>query len=237
MEVSTAPLEIAETFNTLIPSRFPPVKLFSRLSDELHEELSDLESITNPRIRERERLLNGVRAVDVSSPLVQNWNHAPFAYDNPEGSRFFGSERPALELSDDLQTALAISVRKRERFLLRTCEASTDLDMRVLSRPVRGRFLDVRCWDPTLAQDERRERARSVLAGREDVDGLLFRPPERLTATCVAILNGATLDRAVQGEHFRFVWDGKRVRALYAFGNGVEISPEDLPSPESILAA
>jgi hypothetical protein len=109
--------------------------------------------------------------------------------------------------------------------------------MRVLSRVVRGRFVDVRSWDPTLDEAERRKRAAALMARHIGVHGVLYRPPERLTAFCTAILDGGILERAVQEDHFRFVWDGRRVRALYAFRTGQEIRPEDLTSPEAVLAA
>jgi hypothetical protein len=222
-------------FFILIPSRFPPIALFKRIANDRDAEVSDIESQTNPRLRERERLLSGARVVDVDSPLIQNWNHAPFTYGNPEGSRFFGPERPALDLADDLQTALVISVRKRETFLRRTKEEPMGLDMRVLSRQVRGRFVNGLGWEPNLDLMERRKRGAQVV--KADVDGLLFRPPERPTATCVAILNGSALDRAVQGDHFRFVWDGTKITTIYSFSSGRSYSPDQLREPHATLAA
>ena len=223
-------------FYTLIPSRFPPVALFERIANEAEQEaIAHIESLTNPRIRERRRALQ-TDDVDVDSPRFQNWNHAPFAYRNPEGSRFFGPEAAVLELSDDLQTALAVSVRKRETFLFRTLEARKNLDMRVLSRRVGGRFADLRRFEPQLSLEDRLALGRRVLA--LESDGLLYTPPERPSATCVAILNPSGLGPAVQGDHFRFVWDGERIRSLYSFsGPGLVIDPQGLASTDQVLAA
>jgi hypothetical protein len=228
-------LSVNRKYYTLIPSRFPPIDLFDRLMGLQRDAVVEIEALTNPRLRERERLLNGVNATDASSPHLQNWNHAPFAYPNPEGSWFFDETRPALELADTLQTALAVSVRKRELFLARTGEDPVDLDMRVLSHCVKGKFLDASSWDPNLSKEERWSRGRDILD--REVDGVIFRCPHRPSAQCIAILNGQALGRAVQEEHFRFVWDGQRIKTLYAFRDGLVILPERLAMPEAVLAA
>jgi len=119
-------VDVHQTFFTLIPSRFPTIDVFARVANDRSRELAELESLTNPRLRERDRLLHGAQVVDGNGPLLQNWNHAPFTYHNPEGSRFYDPGQPVLELASDMQTALAISIRKRETFLSRTGEAATD---------------------------------------------------------------------------------------------------------------
>lgn len=231
-------VDIDDTCYTLIPSRFPPIDLFERIAnDDEGAAVARIETITNPRLRDRQRALQ-TEAVDVTAPRYQNWNHAPFTYRNPEGSRYFGPESAVLELADDLQTALAISVRKRETFLSRTDEARTNLDMRVLSRKVTGRFADLRHLDPNLDRDARIAVGRRIADITTPIDGLLYNPPERPSAKCFAILNAGALARAVQGDHFRFVWDGKCIRSLYSFsGPGLIIDPQGLASAEWVLAA
>lgn len=115
--------DIEQPFFTLIPSRFPTIDVFARVANDRSHALAEIESLTNPRLRERDRLMNGAQVVDGNGPLLQNWNHAPFTYPNPDGTRFFDADRPALELAADMQTALAISIRKREMFLSKTGEA------------------------------------------------------------------------------------------------------------------
>jgi hypothetical protein len=229
-------LEIEQSFYILIPSRFPPVALFERIAnDDGQAAIAAIESLTNPRLRERERVLK-VEDVETNNPQLQNWNHAPFAYRNPEGTRFFGPEQPSLDLADNVQTALAISVGKRQAFLTRTAEARVSLDMRAIARPVSGRFADFRHVHLEASLEERRSVGEQAL--RLEADGLLYSPPERPSATCVAVLKPTALGRAIQGEHFRFVWDGKRIHSLYAFsGPGLTIDTDRLRSAESVLAA
>lgn len=227
--------EIEQIFFTLIPSRFPTIDVFARVANDQSGELAEIESLTNPRLRERSRILSGAQVVDGNAPLLQNWNHAPFTYLNPDGTRFFDADCPALELAADMQTALAISIKKRELFLSKTGEEPIGLEMRELSRHVKGRFVNGLDWDPDLDLAERRRRGRIVAdAG---FDGLLFRPVERPYGLCVSVLKGDVLERAVQRDHFKFVWDGSRVSTVYSFGSSVQYSPEDLCGIDQVLAA
>lgn len=230
-------VEVDQEFYLLIPSRFPPIELYERVANDAEQDnaFKEIEALTNPRLREKARILGVSSPGDAEPPQLQNWNHAPFTYPNPDGTRFFGPATPALELFDELQTALAVSVRKREAFMTSTGEVAMGLDMRVLVRRVTGLFADCRPLGVELEREVRWKAGRALLEKR--VDGLLFRPEERPSATGVAILNGQALGRAIQGDHFRFAWDGERVKSLYAFRDGVVISPESLRSAEAAFSA
>lgn len=218
----------------LIPSRFPPVSVYDGLvANDRVETLVQVENLTNPRLLSVNKLL-GSHPHD-PPPKLQNWNLAPFKYINPEGSRFFSPTRPALELADHPQTALAISVARRETFMSRTGEPPIGLDMRMLRTPVDGLFLDFRHVPLDLDRRERWKLGEEVPA---DVDGVLFHPPERPSATCVAVLRGDALGRTIQTVHYRFVWNGARISMLYAFDDeGTKIFPEALGEADDALAA
>lgn len=237
--------EIDDVFYLLIPSRFPPVPLYRRIAGGRDDEVAAVAELHNPRVKEKQRLL-GQRevTVDDTSPRFQNWNHAPFAYSNPEGSWFFDRFVRCLEMSQDKQTALAASVAKRELFLSRTSEAPIGLDMRMLSRKVSGSFLDLRAVSVELSQSDRRKLGKLLWARAktEGLSGVLFRSIERPSGTRICVLDGDVLDRAIQGEHFRYSWDGEKVSSLYAFDNsgGDEdnlIDPRALGQDQDILAA
>src|SRR3546814_9823702 len=91
-------VEVDDRFHNLIPSRFPPVRPYERIADGRDDHFAAIECLTNPRLREKERLAGKPTPVDPESVRFQNWNHAPFAYPNPEGSRFYGPEQNVLEL-------------------------------------------------------------------------------------------------------------------------------------------
>lgn len=223
-----------DDFYRLIPSRFPPVSVYEGLvANDRLPSLAEVENKTNPRLQSTNRIL--ATYPDAAGPRLQNWNLAPFKYLNPEGSRFFEPSRPALEMADDRQTALAMAVARRQTFLARTKEPPIGLDMRMLKTPVRGRFLDFRGHPLDLA---RKDRWRLGAAVPQEIDGIVFHPPERPSAVCVAVLRGDALGHTIQTVHYRFVWNGARISKLYAFDDvGRQLLPEELSSAGDALAA
>ena len=229
----------------LIPSRFPPVALYTRISSGRHEEVAEIAELYNPRLREKHRAIGATSDAQYArSPRLQNWNHAPFTYSNPEGSWFFDQFTKCLELSADKQTALAVSVAKRELFLSRTDEPPIGVDMRMVSRPVEGDFLDARGIQSNMSFENRRAFGRSILERRskDSFDGVLFNGPERPTGSKLAILKGDVLGQAVQCEHFRYNWDGTKITNLYCFDSkgsdeDNSIDPDDLRGERLVLAA
>ena len=228
-------VDVDDQFHNLIPSRFPPVALYGRIAAGRDDQFAAIEELTNPRLREKERLTRGLAPTDQDQPRFKNWNHAPFAYPNPEGGSFFGPERNVLELAGDLQTALAISVTKREQFLRRTAEAQTALEMRQIVRPVLGTFLDARGWDGGGDRDSCLAMGREV--AESSYDGILFSPPERPSATGIVVLKPECLGKPIQAEHFKYVWNGECISVLYAFRTGNDYRPSDLGLVETILVA
>ena len=232
-------------FFNLIPSRFPPVDLFERIASGRDTEVAEIENATNPRIRAEGRLTaESPYAVDERPPKLQNWNLAPFSYPNPEGSVLFDRTVQCLELSGDVQTALAVSVAKRERFLRRTSESPIGLDMRMLKRAVKGRFMDARVAMTSLDESRLRELGESIFrAAREaQCDGVMFHTRERPSGIRIVVLNANVLERAIQCEHYRFQWNGNRVSKIYTFDNTAPtldnwIDPEDLKGERDLFAA
>jgi hypothetical protein len=221
------PFHSHQDWYRLIPSRFPPVDVYARLAPALREAALEIEPLTNPRLKAKERLAGGPAAVDSSSPRLQNWNHAPFAYRNPEGSYLLNAVHGAMEMAGTIAAALAIAILRRETFLSRTAERPMHLDMRLLATPVRGEFADLRT---NLALDEA-EAARWVI-GQELFDrgslGAVFRRPERPQDIFIAVFDTAPLERSVQSTHYRFVWDGTVIKSVYDFTDAKEITRGEL---------
>lgn len=224
-----------ETFR-LIPSRFPPVSVYEGLAaNDRIDALVEVENLTNPRLQSQARIAKAAGEDPSTSARLQNWNLAPFAYGNPEGSTFFDQERPCMEVATDRQTALAISVARRQRFLKRTSEAPIGLDMRMFKTPVEGRFIDLRGLEANEVQSRARELGKLV---GDNVDGVIFRPFERQTATAISVLNGGALKPTLQTVHYRYQWNGERISLLYAFDSeGTRIEPASLSGEDDCLAA
>lgn len=218
----------------LIPSRFPSVEVYAGLvANDRFAPLYALEAETNPRLQSRERVIATYGGEN--SPQLQNWNHAPFRYINPEGSRFFGPTRPALELAVDPQTALTRAVWKRELFLSRTKEAPIGIDMRMLKTPIDGHFADLTDLPKDLDEAGRRAAGARV---SPDLAGAAFLAPERDGALCLAVTDNSVLGATIQTVHYRFEWNGVRVAKLYAFTeSGEEWDPTELCGRAQVIAA
>ncbi len=221
----------------LIPSRFPPVSVYEGLiANDRQEEIVAAENLTNPRLRSFGRLQQATKGDAGADPRLQNWNLAPFAYGNPDGSTFFGEQRPCLELAFDRQTALAVSVAKRATFMEATEQAPIGLDMRMLCTPVSGMFWDLRDVQDSPAARGMQQRREIGARMPEGAQGILFRPIERPVGTCAAIVTGDVLQRTQQTVHFRYVWDGRRISELYSFDKkGTRIQADTLASEENVL--
>lgn len=225
-------VDIEAELYRLIPSRFPPVQVFEGLvANDRLEEVALAESRTNPRLLSEDRLK---ASHDASPHLLQNFNHAPFKYVNPEGSMFFPPFPPVLEMADSRQTALAIAVARRERFLARTSEPPTGLDMRLLKTPIKGRFGNLSAVPIETLREERLRMTSSLPA---NLDGILFRPAERPSHRCFAVVNSRVLGYTLQTSHYRFWWDGSRIAAVYAFDEARRLDPSLFRKSDETLAA
>jgi hypothetical protein len=213
----------------LIPSRFPPVDVYERLeSATLRTAALQSEQQTNPRLVSKGRIAATEQSNRPSSGRLQNWNHAPFAYKNPEGTYLLGPAYGVMEVVHDTKSALAFYLRRREAFLGRTDEPPTGLDMRLLQTRIRGDFADLRGIAPDLSQAERRKIGQELY--ETEVSGAVFLRPDNPGATFIVVFDGGVLQPSIQGAHYRFAWDGTAIRSIYDFSSGKEIVRAELIS-------
>lgn len=215
----------------LIPSRFPTIEVYERLGDaELQAAAKTLEARTNPRLAAINQLQFLPKQGDKAASQYQNWNHAPFAYKDPRGSFFLGPTHGCLELASDVDTALALALLRREEFLGSTNEPAMGLDMRVFSRRITGLFHDLTKLDPNMPSADRRKIGHQL--HESGSPGVLFCRPGFGEHRFLAIFDSALLPRAIQGAHYRFVWDGKKIKSIYDFSDGKEILRGALLAPD-----
>ncbi len=231
VEVSSKPtiLEVNQDCFRLIPSRFPPVDLYERFgSVELAEAAKKIDSRTNPRLEYLKRAGIPASEAEQRSPRYQSWNLAPFAYPNPEGTFLTPPFIGVMELQTTKRDAIAVAILRREEFLSRTSEPPLDLDMRALSLHLSGGFVDL---GNSMAQDSPHNRWEKgkYIAEMPDVAGAVFFHPIAKSVRTLALLNQDFIKHlSVQGAHFRFVWDGKKIRSVYDFADGKEIRRSEL---------
>ncbi len=211
----------------LIPSRFPPVDVYERLgSPELRAAALELEQRTNPRLAAMKHIEKPPKPGDKAANQFQNWNHAPFVYRNPEGTHFLGPAYGVAEMAANLTAALLFALRRREEFFSRTNEEPIGQDMRVLCRRVTGTLTDLTALDPALPQGERWKIGQKLCD--DGATGIIYRRPGFADHRFLSAFDAAILGRALQGAHYRFVWDGKTVKSIYDFSKGDTILRDDL---------
>lgn len=221
--------ELDGEFYRLIPSRFPTIDVYERVAPPGRwPMLQQIETLTNSRAKERQAMI-GADQVESPPPHLQNWNHAPFVYVDPDGSAILSGAFGVLEVGQDKETAIAMAVARREAFLSATRLDPHPLEMRMLAHRISGRFAALGDLS-ALSQSERWALGASLY---EHWDGAVFTCLETGRGATIAVFNVESLGRATQAEHYRFVWDGSRIRTVYNFndigdGDGKGLDPQSL---------
>ena len=205
----------------IIPSRFPPIELFERVSDAGDlEAIFELESLTNPRLREEVGDICLVPVEDRVSGPGSSAIMAAFTHLNPEGSRFSDGSCGVFYAGKDLNTAIAETKHHRERFLRATAQSPMEFDMRAYAVDLAGELHDLRGRRPDypLVYREDSHAAGRHLAGalrRDGSNGIAYDSIRREGGECAAVFRPVLLSNCRQERHLGYVWDGKRVTTVY----------------------
>lgn len=199
----------------LVPSRYPAVGPWDRIADPADfDALAAVEGLTNPRLREqlgqlsitpRERWLTGPG----STPVM-----AAFAHLNPEGSRFSDGSYGVFYASRALDTAIRETVYHRERFLARTREPPTQVQMRGYQCTISCTLHDLRggypaAHDPADYGPARRLAARLRAAGS---NGIVYDSVRDPGGQCAAVFWPDKVGPCKVAKHYAYHWDGTAIR-------------------------
>ncbi len=205
----------------VIPSRFPPIALFERVADPADfEALYELESRTNPRLRDETGDLTLVPPEDRVSGPGYSYIMAAFTHLNPAGSRFSDGSYGVYYAGGDLLTAVAETRYHRENFLRATREAPIDTTMRAIAADIVIELHDLRglrVQHPDLyARDD--YSAGQALARRlrgKGSNGIAYDSVRREGGECFAVFRPRCLSAVRQERHLTYMWDGKAVITVY----------------------
>lgn len=205
----------------IIPSRFPPIQLFERVTepDDL-DAILELESLTNPRIRDEVGDIRLVPPEDRVTGPGSSIIMAAFTHLNPEGSRFSDGTYGVFYAANRLDTAIAESKHHRERFMRATAQAHMELDMRVYVVDLDGNLHDLRnqiSAYPLVYHDD------SYAAGqhlaktlrKDGSNGIAYDSLRWNGGECVAAFRPRVLSNARQERHLCYLWDGQRITTVY----------------------
>lgn len=198
----------------IVSSRFPPVGVFDAIADPAdYDALYELESMTNPRLREELGAIELVPAHRRISGPGTTPVMAAFTHLNPEGSRFTPGWFGVYYCAREQATAIAETVFHRTRFLRRTDEPPCVMDMRCYLGDVDGDFHDIRGARPELHDpDSYAASQRFAIELRErDSNGIVYDSVRAPGGTCLAAFHPDVLSPVRQGPHLQYHWDGKTI--------------------------
>ena len=197
----------------LIPSHFPPIKLFEHLldPDELDAAYA-LESLTNDRLQDEAGnialLEPGERIVGPGSSAIM----AAFTHTGTE-SRFTSGRYGVYYAGLDLDTTIAESCHSRTRFLMATNETAQTLTMRCYHCKIDSELIDLRGnADVHHPTDYAHAQYIAAQLKQQNENGILYQSVRHPGGECIAALRPKALTPpAIQAGHFQFFWDGHAI--------------------------
>ncbi len=210
----------------LVPSRYPPIDLFERIADPADwEVLAALEGLTNDRIRDE---IGDIRLVPPrerisgpgASPIMAAFTHTGFP------SRFTDGSYGVYYASDLLEGALREVVFHQERFLRRTHEGNTRLEIRAYVGDARAAFHDVRGGWPDVHDRESYAAAQALgrVVRQQGSNGIVYDNVRFVGAANIAVFRPKAIastsgkPHVVQGPHFYLSWNGVSIDRYFEVG-------------------
>ena len=203
----------------IVPSIFPPVSLFDRISHPADlEALFAVEALTNDRLREEVGDISLVPVEDRvtgpgSTPFMASFTHL-----SPQGGRFNTPDFGAYYASPEIETAIAETRYHREEFLSFTNEGPVDVDMRVYLARVMGDLHDARTDAPLEIYDPDNHshgQALATVLRHSGSNGLIYASVRAPGGNCGAVFRPRLLSECRQERHLTYRWDGHRVTQIY----------------------
>ena len=205
----------------IVASRLPTINLFERVADPADwDALYELESRTNPRIRNELGDLRLVPVADRVSGPNASVVMAPFTHLSPQGTRFTDGHFGAYYAAESIDTAIAETRFHRENFLRATSQAPTELQMRCYLADIGCELHDLRTRRKEMPDiHDPSSYAASQKLGRAlreaGSNGLAFESVRREGGECVAIFRPRLIQNVRQSVHLRYVWDGNSIADVY----------------------
>lgn len=209
----------------IIASRYPPIDLFERVSDDpsVWDVLIELEQLTNPRVRQEVGAISLVPPERRVSGPNASWVMAAFTHLNPKGSRFSDGSFGVYYAADRLETAIRETIHHFARFAADSSDPPRREAMRVLVGTVACTFHDL-----MMLPDDERARvldrdsyaAGQALARRlrdNGSNGLVYPSVRDPNGRCVAAFWPDVVGIPHQERHLQYEWDGAAIRRYFDF--------------------
>lgn len=216
----------------VIASRYPPIALFERVSDNpaVWDALIELEQATNPRVRDETGEIVLVPAERRIAGAGASWVMAPFTHVNRQGSRFSDGSYGVYYAASSLRTAILETGYHFARFAADAKDPPRREDMRVLLGAIDSDLHDVtslddatqkRLLDPVSYSDSRPSAFELREAGSS---GLVYPSVRDNEGTCVAAFWPDVIGVPMQERHLQYEWDGKRFSRYFDYSSEAWVS-------------
>lgn len=209
----------------IIASRYPPIRLFERLTDDpaVWDALIALEQMTNPRVRDETGEIALVPPEDRVSGPGAGYVMAAFTHVNPKGSRFSDGRYGVYYAAADLATAIAETVFHFEAFARDAADPPRGEDMRVLVGHVSAEFISVAALPEAdcaaiLAPDSYAASQPFGAAQRDaGANGILYPSVRDPGGTCIGAFRPRAVGLPHQERHLHYRWNGDRVDRYFDY--------------------
>ena len=209
----------------IIASRYPPIHLFKRVSDnpDTWEALTDLEQATNPRVRDEIGDISLVPPPHRVAGPGASYVMAPFTHINPKGSRFSNGSYGVYYAARELDTAIRETVYHFERFARDASDPPRQEHMRVLLGTISSTLDGVdslpeeirqRVLDPdSYAASQPFGQARRAVGS----NGISYPSTRQQGGRCIGAFWPDTVGIPIQERHLAYDWNGDRVVRYFDF--------------------
>lgn len=209
----------------IIASRYPPIDLFERVSDDpaVWDVLIELEQLTNPRARHAAGAISLVPPERRVSGPNASWVMAPFTHLNPKGSRFSDGAYGVYYAADRLETAIRETVYHFGRFARDSGDPPRREAMRVLVGTIAYAFHDVETLSPNHRaavlhpSSYGASQALARTLREHGSDGLVYPSVRDRDGRCVGAFWPDVVGLPRQERHLQYEWDGTQVRRYFDF--------------------
>ena len=205
----------------IIPSRFPPIDLFERVTDAADlDAVLALESLTNDRVQAEVGRLDLIPPEDRLAGPGTSAIMAAFTHLNSDGSRFSDGNYGVYYAGNTLETSIAETRYHREQFMLATDQPPMELDMRVYLTDLDAPLHDIRGLRDALpaiyaADDYSASQALGSRLLNQNSWGIAYDSVRHGGGECVGVFRPPALRNCRQERHLCYVWDGKRINTIY----------------------
>lgn len=216
----------------IIASRYPPIDLFERLSDDpaVWDALTELEQATNPRLRDQAGNISLVPPERRVFGPNASWVMAPFTHINPKGSRFADGTYGVYYAARELATAVAETGYHFARFAADSHDPPRREDMRVLLGTIAATLDDAGSLaeprrSAVLSKTSYAESQRFAVERRDAGSNGIHYPSVRHDGgSCIAAFWPNVVGLPIQERHLQYEWDGRRFSRYFDYRDEVWIS-------------